>query len=136
MPEHRPDKNEKKGKGKKETPRYFWSRALSLCAQGKTDKSFLKSCTEFRQPLLANAGYRARIRRTNAMQCNKNAHSLLPLLLPPYVLSLIARASRVQAPIVLETGTFSAGMTRHHHHRARLRARPHSPAVQAAASAP
>lgn len=92
---------------------------------------------------IANAGFCARVRRrnANAMQ-TKHARSSHYSFRLDFLFSLslslasIAHATRAQAPIVLETGTFSAGTTHHRRHQARQRARPRNPAAQALASAP
>lgn len=74
------------------------------------------------------------------MQRNTLARPITPSASASFSLSLslasIAHATRAQAPIVLETGTFSAGTTHHRRHQARQRARPRNPAAQALASAP
>ena len=76
----------------------------------------------------------------NAMQQNTLTRSLAGSIhyfsRALYFPSLIAHAAKVQAPIVLETGTFSAGTARHRHHQARRHAHLYSPVAQALASAP
>ena len=121
---------------KRKTPRFFWSLSLCTC-KGKRDKQvFPQSCTKFKQPLLANAGYRARSRRKcNAMQHLKR--SLLPLLLPPCLLSF-SRCSCIHSPGSDSTRDWYLLRREDHHHRhqARQHAYQHCPAAQAAASAP